>query len=282
MIHDFLLEVFDITNPEFSAYGYHNENEIYFCLEKMRVRLLQILMMFNLGDVSAASSTTYSNYQKNVAHYEKIADKFFREFEEILDLLDKDAEAILNGDPAANTIQEVVTTYPGFFAIAIHRVAHFFYKQELRTLARIMSEYAHQLTGIDIHPGAKIGESFCIDHGTGVVVGETTIVGKNVKIFQGVTFGALSVKKHLQNLKRHPTIEDNCVIYSSATILGGETVIGANTIVGGNVWLTHSVPANSIVTNKSEIKMVSHQEKKLEELAESHEQYGIQKRKKRR
>lgn len=158
-----------------------------------------------------------------------------------------DAQAIFEGDPAAQSITEVIHTYPGFYAMAVHRIAKLFIENEIPLIPRMMSEYAHSKTGIDIHPGATIGKRFCIDHGTGIVIGETTHIGDDVKIYQGVTLGALSVKKELACTKRHPTIEDGCVIYAGATILGGDTVIGANTIIGGNVWITQSVPPNSMI-----------------------------------
>ena len=157
-----------------------------------------------------------------------------------------DARAAYNGDPAAKSDEEVIVCYPGLEAIIVYRLAHFLYTCGVPVIPRIMSEYIHGKTGIDIHPGACIGESFFIDHRTGVVIGETTVIGKNVKSYQGVTLGALSVKKDLQNKKRHPTIEDNVTIYANATILGGKTVIGHDAIIGGNTWLTESVPANSI------------------------------------
>lgn len=159
--------------------------------------------------------------------------------------LDKDVTAIFKGDPAAKSKVEVIKTYPGFYAIAAHRIAHEFHKHNLTLIPRIISEHAHSKTGIDIHPGAQIGEHFCIDHGTGVVIGETTIIGENVKIYQGVTLGALSVRKEDAKTKRHPTIEDDVIIYSGATILGGKTLVGQGSIIGGNVWLTKSVPPNS-------------------------------------
>ncbi|MBC7868312.1 MAG: serine acetyltransferase, partial [Gloeobacteraceae cyanobacterium ES-bin-316] len=165
----------------------------------------------------------------------------------------KDAEAILQFDPAAESIEEVLVAYPGFYATAIYRLSNILWKQGVKILPRVFAEYAHSKTGIDIHPGAAIGSSFFIDHGTGIVIGETTIIGNNVKIYQGVTLGALSVNKHLAKSKRHPTIEDNVVIYSGATILGGETVIGKNSVIGGNVWLTNSVLPQSIVYHKSEV-----------------------------
>ncbi len=165
-----------------------------------------------------------------------------------------DAEFALETDPAAKSLNEVVICYPGFYAIAIYRIAHFFWKEELPLFPRILTEYAHRKTGIDIHPGAEIQAPFFIDHGTGVVIGETTIIGKRVKIFQGVTLGATSVNKNLSNVKRHPTIEDDVIIYSNATILGGETTIGKNSIVGGNVWLLKSVAPDSQIFYKENIQ----------------------------
>lgn len=163
-----------------------------------------------------------------------------------------DAEAINAGDPAAESLDEVILAYPGFMAIAIHRLAHVLYAQRVPIFPRLLSEYAHQVTGIDIHPGATIGSSFAIDHGTGIVIGESTEIGNNVKLYQGVTLGALSVEKSLAKSKRHPTIEGNVVIYAQAVILGGDTVVGHDSIVGGNVWLTHSVPPFSVVQHEAE------------------------------
>jgi serine O-acetyltransferase len=159
----------------------------------------------------------------------------------------EDAQAIFRGDPAAASVDEVVVAYPGFFAICIYRIAHWLYQRKVPMVPRMVSEYAHSLTGIDIHPGATIGRAFVIDHGTGIVIGESTVIHDNVKIYQGVTLGALSVAKDMANTKRHPTIERDVVIYANATILGGETVIGAGSIVGGNVWITASVPPASRV-----------------------------------
>ncbi len=178
---------------------------------------------------------------------------FFEALPEIYQLLVKDAEAIVQFDPAAASLEEVFVAYPGFFATAVYRIAHQLYEQRIPTLPRILSEYAHSKTGVDIHPGARIGRSFFIDHGTGIVIGETTVIGDHVKIYQGVTIGALNVAKNLARSKRHPTIEDNVIIYSGATILGGETVIGYNSIIGGNVWLTQSVAPYAVVYQKSEV-----------------------------
>ncbi|HWD39652.1 MAG TPA: serine O-acetyltransferase EpsC [Fimbriimonas sp.] len=165
-----------------------------------------------------------------------------------------DAKAIHYGDPAAVSTDEVILTYPGFFAIAVHRIAHELSLLGYPLLPRLLSEHAHERTGIDIHPKASIGSSFFIDHGTGVVVGETSIIGNGVKLYQGVTLGALSVEKRLANVKRHPTLGDNIVVYANATILGGETIIGHDTVVGANAWITESVPPFSIVGRNTEAR----------------------------
>jgi serine O-acetyltransferase len=178
---------------------------------------------------------------------ELIVEEFFEELPRIRGALNLDMRAAFRGDPAAKSAAEVVLSYPGFEAIMVHRLAHFFWTRQVPLIPRMMSELVHSGTGIDIHPGADIGESFFIDHGTGVVIGETTVIGKNVKLYQGVTLGALSVKKEEANRKRHPTIEDEVTVYSNATILGGETVIGRGSIIGGNVWLTASVPPETRV-----------------------------------
>ena len=157
-------------------------------------------------------------------------------------MIQKDAAAITAGDPAARSLGEVILSYPGLEAIIVYRIAHFLYKNGVPTIPRIMTEHTHGKTGIDIHPGAEIGESFFIDHGTGIVIGETTVIGNNVKLYQGVTLGALSLQKELQNKKRHPTIEDDVIIYSNATILGGQTVIGKGSVIAGNSWIIESVP----------------------------------------
>jgi serine O-acetyltransferase len=166
-------------------------------------------------------------------------------------ILATDVQAAYEGDPAAKSYDEIIFSYPGMFAIMVYRVAHKLFEYNVPLLPRIMTEYAHSVTGIDIHPGAEIEVSFVIDHGTGVVIGETTYIGKNVRIYQGVTLGALSIPKdsadQFRGKKRHPTIEDDVIIYSGATILGGDTVIGARSVIGGNVWLTESVPADTTV-----------------------------------
>lgn len=170
---------------------------------------------------------------------------------DIRKILVSDVRAAFEGDPAARSHDEIIFSYPGLYAITVHRVAHRLYTLKIPLLPRIMSEYAHSLTGIDIHPGATIGERFVIDHGTGVVIGETTRIGHNVRIYQGVTLGALSLPldagEKLRGKKRHPTLEDDVIIYAGATILGGDTVIGARSVVGGNVWLTDSIPPDTLV-----------------------------------
>lgn len=178
---------------------------------------------------------------------------FFEQLPEIQRLLLTDVQAGFDGDPAAKSKEEIIFSYPGLFAIYVYRLAHVLYKEEIPFIPRVMSEYAHGRTGIDINPGATIGEYFFIDHGTGVVVGETTEIGNNVKLYQGVTLGALSTRmgQRLANVKRHPTIRDNVTIYSNSTVLGGETVVGENTIIGGNTFITESIPANTKVSAKS-------------------------------
>ena len=179
---------------------------------------------------------------------EKTALALIEEIPEIRRKVQLDTIAAFNGDPAAKSNEEVILSYPGLEAIVVHRIAHFLYKNGVPIIPRIMSEHVHGKTGVDIHPGATIGESFFIDHATGVVIGETTVIGNNVKIYQGVTLGALSVKKSLQDKKRHPTREDDVTIYAGATILGGDTVIGKGCTIGGNTWITKSVPAESVIT----------------------------------
>jgi serine O-acetyltransferase len=182
-----------------------------------------------------------------------VSETFFNAIPRIYSNLMKDAQSIVEFDPAAESLEEVVVAYPGFYATAVYRLSHQLHRQGVKIIPRIFTECAHSQTGIDIHPGAVIGESFFIDHGTGIVVGETTAIGNNVKLYQGVTLGALNVSKAKANAKRHPTIEDNVIIYSGATILGGETVVGHDSVIGGNVWLTHSVSPHSIVYHKSEV-----------------------------
>ena len=181
----------------------------------------------------------------------RLALKLLQAVPAIRKILATDVKACFEGDPAARSYDEIIFSYPGIYAIAVYRVAHELFSYDVPLLPRIMTEHAHSVTGIDIHPGAQIGESFVIDHGTGVVIGETTIIGRNVRIYQGVTLGALSLPKNaaekFRGKKRHPTIEDDVIIYSGATILGGDTVIGTRAVIGGNVWLTESVAPDTTV-----------------------------------
>lgn len=182
-----------------------------------------------------------------------LAADLFARLPVLRELLLLDAHAIMAADPAAQDLAEVICTYPGFYALGLHRLAHALHQHQVPLLPRLLSEYAHQRTGIDIHPGARIGRSCSIDHGTGIVIGETAVLGDHVRLFQGVTLGALSVDKQLAHQKRHPTIEDHVVIYAGATILGGSTVVGRHSIIGGNVWLTGSVPSHSRVYHRAQI-----------------------------
>jgi serine O-acetyltransferase len=225
----------------------HFTDDIYYTPDDVESKI--ILLKRNL------KSLLISLNNNSMDSIDKIADSFFSEIFNINAELWKDANAICEGDPAAHNVDEVIIAYPGFRAIAIYRFAHELYNLQVPILPRILTEYAHQETGIDIHPGAKIGHSFFIDHGTGIVIGETSVIGNNVKIYQGVTLGALSVDKKLAKTKRHPTIKDNVIIYAQAVILGGDSVIGKNSIIGGNVWLTESVPEDSIVYHKSEVRL---------------------------
>jgi serine O-acetyltransferase len=170
-------------------------------------------------------------------------------------MLSLDVSALLEGDPAARSRDEIILSYPGVQAVLVHRVAHWFWSHGARLIARMMSEQCHAKTGIDIHPGAQIGKSFHIDHGTGVVLGETCVIGDHVKVYQGVSLGALSVSRRLQDQKRHPTIEDHVTIYAGATILGGNTVVGHHSVVGGNVWLIKSVVPYSVVENDPRVRV---------------------------
>jgi serine O-acetyltransferase len=232
---------------------------------------LNELVMF-LFPIKANRTVTLRSLQKDLRHLmfslsellhplfsgdegkvDQAVTKFFRKLPDVYRKLEIDAKAFLDSDPAANGVEEVIMSYPGFFAITTYRIAHELYLMDIPLLPRLLSEFVHSSTGIDIHPGAKIGESFFIDHGTGIVIGETAEIGNNVKIYQGVTLGAMFVEKTLSSTKRHPTIKDDVILYSGCTILGGNTVVGHNSIVGGNVWLTESVEPFSVVYHKSQI-----------------------------
>lgn len=228
---------------------------------KTKTEAFTELLFFTLFDTNAPLNKSIEELEKQFKEISAIAckkphaqcdsmwDKFFESLPSVLEKLNQDANYFLENDPASNSIEEVYLTYPGFYAIAIYRLSHELYLLDLLLFSRLMSEYAHRITGTDIHAGATIASPIFIDHATGIVIGETTVIEKNVKIYQGVTLGALSVSKDMKNTKRHPTVEKNVCIYANATILGGETVIGKNSIIGGNAWLTKSIPAKSIVLN---------------------------------
>ena len=236
-VGDWFEKTLAILFPGTCEIEFKSKNEIEEFLNKLKTELIGLLVCETLEDESNKK--------------EKI-DTFFQELPTIKHLLDKDIEGIYEGDPAAKSYAEVTRSYPGFYAIASHRIAHALHKLNVSLVPRMISELSKSKTGIDIHPGAIIGEYFCIDHGTGVVIGETSIIGNNVKLYQGVTLGALSVAKQDAKKKRHPTIEDGVVIYAGATILGGKTTVGKNSMIGGNVWITRSVPANSKLYYKGE------------------------------
>ena len=235
------LRIIRLLFPEQTKEYFRSEEEIEIQFKNLELDLRNILI---------------STYQCKDCNPEWKANEFIERIPEVYRILKTDIEAIIAGDPAAKSEFEVIRAYPGFFAITFYRLAHELYNLEIPLLPRILTEYAHSKTGIDIHPNAEIDEYFFIDHGTGIVIGETCIIGKHVKLYQGVTLGALSVEKALANTKRHPTVENNVVIYSGATILGGSTIIGEHSVIGGNVWLTKSVPSYSTVYHKPEIKVV--------------------------
>jgi serine O-acetyltransferase len=210
------------------------------CLSGILIRLEQIL----------------NSYENKLPEVTETVLAFRQLLPDIYKSLVSDATAICEGDPAAGSIEEVIISYPGFYAIMNYRIAHALAGLSVPLIPRMVTEYAHGKTGIDINPGATIGKSFCIDHGTGVVIGETTVIGNSVKIYQGVTLGALSVTKEAAGSKRHPTIGDHVTLYAGSTILGGTTEIGHHSVVGGNVWLTHSVEPYSLVINQDKVRLI--------------------------
>lgn len=226
-VSQFFQELLGALFPVYAKRSYESVDELKSHLEVLKEKLYGLL---------------HIKQNKEGVNARKNSELFFEAIPGITHKLYDDVSALYAGDPAARSESEVIRTYPGFYAIASYRFAHFLYHRGVQIIPRMITEQAHSRTGIDIHPGATIGKSFCIDHGTGIVIGETTIIRDNVKIYQGVTLGALSVNKEDAKIKRHPTIEDNVVIYANATILGGETVVGHDSIIGGNVWITRSVP----------------------------------------
>jgi serine O-acetyltransferase len=240
-IANWALQVISLLFPEVSMNRFFSVDEMAVEWEKLKDDLCTIL------------NATSACRRQDKKH---IAEAFFEELPHICKILTTDVSATLKGDPAARSEFEVIRAYPAFYALSFYRMAHTLFKLDVPLIPRILTEWAHSKTGIDIHPGAEIGEYFHIDHGTGIVIGETTKIGKHVQLFQGVTLGALSVDKSMAFTKRHPTVEDHVIIYSNATILGGETVIGHHSIIGGNVWLTKSVPPGTMVYHNSEITIV--------------------------
>jgi len=238
--HRFAEEMLEILFPHFSRRRHSAPGEIQSRLAALQLRIDRLLKAIpHAGDTPVRD----------------ITDQFFGKLPALHDRLWLDAEAINTGDPASENVEEVVLAYPGFLAIAIYRIAHEFHLLGVPIFPRLLTEYAHQLTGVDIHPGARIGTPLFIDHGTGIVIGETTTIGNNVKLYQGVTLGALSVDKSLANTKRHPTIEDNVIIYAQSVILGGNTVIGHDSVIGGNSWVTRSIPPFSYVYHEIKVNV---------------------------
>jgi serine O-acetyltransferase len=241
MISEWAYSLLEVLFPEVSEKRLTKHGELENELNKLKLELKTLLINTKTCEIS---------------QHDKIVTSFFNQLPDIYDSLVKDIEAALDGDPAASCTYEIVRSYPGFMAIYIYRIAHFLHTLQVPFIPRILSEYAHSKTGIDIHPAATIGNSFFIDHGTGVVIGETAVIGDNVKIYQGVTIGALSISKKMAGVKRHPTIEENVIIYSGATILGGDTVIGKGSVIGGNVWLTQSCPPGTKIYHNADNKII--------------------------
>ncbi|NGM62288.1 serine acetyltransferase [Sphingobacterium sp. SGG-5] len=233
--------VLHLLFPEQNSKGFQSVEEIKLAFEQAENELFELLL-----------KTKACSHCDN----KEIARRFFEDLPAVYEVMQTDAEAIMNGDPAAQSIREVIRTYPGFTAICIYRMAHELWKAGVPLIPRILTEYVHSKTGIDIHPGAQIGKYLYIDHGTGLVIGETCIIGDHVKLYQGVTLGALSVDKIFAGKQRHPIIEDHVIIYAGATILGGETQVGHHSVIGGNVWLTASVPPYTTVYHQPNSKFI--------------------------
>ncbi|MCM1288423.1 MAG: serine O-acetyltransferase [Clostridium sp.] len=251
----------EIRRAVFPGY-FGTENTSYVSLESFAGNRIAVIYEKLFKQIRIALS--YKNGRTDDAaiksEAENITTAFLDRLPHVQNLIYKDVEAELSGDPAANSREEIIFSYPGIFAIFVYRIAHELYLLKVPFIPRIMTEHAHGKTGIDINPGAEIGEYFFIDHGTGIVIGETTRIGNNVKLYQGVTLGALSTREgqSLSGIKRHPTIEDNVVIYANTTVLGGETVVGKNSVVAGNSFITESIPPNTKVSvHMPELKMKS-------------------------
>jgi serine O-acetyltransferase len=251
-IIEIIKELFEITHPGFSCGGtlesanieYHIGSLVNSCFDRMLIQIEKSLRHNCLRDNLPCIDCQNRALENTI--------DFFENLPGLKEILREDIKAAFSGDPAARTLDEIVICYPGVYAIAVYRFAHSLNNINVPLLPRIMTEHAHSVTGVDIHPGAQIGKNFFIDHGTGVVIGETCVIGNNVKIYQGVTLGAKSFPrgkdgKLLRDVKRHPELKDNVTIYSNATVLGGDVIIGRNSTIGGNVWITESVPEDSLV-----------------------------------
>ncbi len=276
-IHELVDNLFKIVYPGYfrdRTYKIYNPDSSYSVIIEDAFYHLkkQVTLVLDYSKKRSGQTPT----EREAESYQITRD-FFLQIPKIREYIETDLLATLDGDPAAGCFEEIILAYPGLFAITVYRIAHELYLEEVPVLPRLMTEYAHSLTGIDIHPGASIDKYFFIDHGTGIVIGETSIIGKNVKIYQGVTIGALSTRggQRLSGKKRHPTICDNVTIYANASILGGDTVIGENTVIGGNTFITCSIAANTKVSMKNlEMEYRTHENiLKSEELKQGNEWY---------
>ena len=246
----------DLLKIVYPGYYRDRSNKIYNIKSNSTVTIEDVAYHLNKQILLALKYTAKeeNDVEKLTEQAEKDTVTFLKKIPDVRAMLETDLEAAFQGDPAAKYRDEIILSYPGMFAITVNRLAHELFLLEVPLIPRIMTEYAHSITGIDIHPGATIGKYFFIDHGTGVVVGETTVIGDRVKIYQGVTLGALSTRggQKLRDVRRHPTIEDDVTIYSGASILGGETVVGKNSVIGSNVFITSSIPADTKVSMKDQ------------------------------
>lgn len=271
LIKDIIAKLLMIVFP-----GFYQEKSYRFYNASSRLTVLIEDVMYNLNkQISIVLRQLPENEGKILDEIDLIAQnisvEFFKKIPKIREYLETDVQAFFDGDPAAFNKNEIILCYPGLYAITVNRIAHELFMLGVPLIPRIMTEHAHNKTGIDIHPGATIGKYFFIDHGTGIVVGETTIIGDNVKIYQGVTIGALSTKggQRLKGAKRHPTIEDNVTIYSGASILGGKTVIGHDSVIGSNAFITKSVsPCMTVSIKNQELNLKDHSGKSVFEATE--------------
>ncbi|MBR1477617.1 MAG: serine acetyltransferase [Lachnospiraceae bacterium] len=260
----------DLLKVVYPGYYWDKDYKIYNINTKMSVIVEDVMYHLNKQIALAyAYSGIYGNDTEIHIKSQETAVEFFRRIPSVRSLLETDLEATFDGDPATRYYEEIILSYPGLYAITIYRLAHELFMLNVPLIPRIMTEYAHTRTGIDIHPGATIGNYFFIDHGTGIVIGETSIIGEHVKIYQGVTIGALSTRggQKLKDVKRHPTIEDNVTIYAGASILGGKTVIGKNSVIGSNAFITTPIPPDTRVSIKNQelnIKSGGNKETKIE------------------